>query len=211
MTAFRYRSVLLAGLLPALAAVSAVAAPAPGATPTPASPPATDPLETLMKDSPFMPQASGSSTAGQNGPLEFRGVIMERGSYSFSLFDQGAKQSYWVGLNEPGLPFVVRSYDRTSDTVTVEQRGRTLALTLAAARTIPVNPAMAPQPAPGAPAGQPGQPPGTAAGGQVQPLPGSISPNGITPDEAQRLQRIADEIRRRRAVGKAAPTPPPKP
>jgi hypothetical protein len=221
MTVSAYRSVLLAGILPVVTAAS-IAAPAPTtpptvATPGPAAPASADPLENLVKDSPFLPHAAaGGLGAGQSGPLELRGVVMERGAYVFSLFDLNSKESYWVGLNEPGFPVVARSYDRANDTLTVEQQGRTLTLTLAAARTLPANAAAGmPQPpgvpplptTPGGPAGnQPVPPPN----GQAQPIAG-IPATGITPDEAQRLQRIADEIRRRRAVGKApiAPTNPP--
>jgi hypothetical protein len=221
MTAFRYRCAILAGLLPALAAVSSASGEPPTATglpssaalaPAAATPPApagTDALDSLVKDSPFMPAASGGAAAGQTGPLELRGVIVERGSYAFSLYDLNSKESYWVGLNETGFPVVVRSYDAASDTVTVEQQGRTLSLTLAAARTMPANPAMAAQPAPGTP-GAPGgpvpQPTATPGNGPTPSFNVSVQ-SSVTPDEAQRLQRIADEIRRRRAVGKAAPTP----
>jgi hypothetical protein len=237
MTAFRCRCAIFAGLLPALAAVSpasaappaasavppaaaaaAPTAPAPagtapataGTTPAPAG---TDALESLVKDSPFLPVASGGAAPGQNGPLELRGVIMERGSYAFSLYDLNSKESYWVGLNETGFPFMVRSYDAISDTVTVEQQGRVLSLTLAAARTMAANPVMASQPTPGAPGPSGGpQPTGASGTGPTQFAVGAV-PSSVTPDEAQRLQRIADEIRRRRAVGKALPTPaaPPAP
>jgi hypothetical protein len=210
MTAFRYRCAIIAGLLPVLVAVSS-AADAPAAAPqTPATPApaATDPLESLVKDSPFLPVAASGAAAGQSGPLELRGVIMERGSYSFSLYDLNSKESFWVGLNETGFPVVVRSYDASSDTVTVEQQGRVLSLTLAAARTMAANPAMAPQPAPGASGGpMPQQTTGTPGNGPTQQFAVGPVPSSVTPDEAQRLQRIADEIRRRRAVGKVAPIP----
>lgn len=214
MTVSAYRSVLLAGMLPVAAVVSLAAPAATPAAQNPVAPASVDPLETLVKDSPFLPQASGGTAAGQNGPLELRSVVMERGAYVFSLFDLSSKQSYWTGLNESGLPFVARNYDRTSETLTVDQGGRTLMLTLAAARTLPANPGVAmqqpgnpaspPLPGPPGPGGQPPQGPAVANG---QGQPNGISPTGITPDEAQRLQRIADEIRRRRAVGKAPTAP----
>ena len=100
------RFLFAAGLLPVVAAVQAFAAPAP-ATP--------DPLDTLMADSPFKPAGSTKAVAGQNGPLELRSVVFERGAYLFSLYDQTAKESFWVGVNEPGFPFLVRSFDRASD------------------------------------------------------------------------------------------------
>lgn len=248
MTAFRYRIALVAGLLPAMAAVSVSAAP-PVATPTngstlpaatfpSANPPASntpaatpppamgaasaegDALEKLVKDSPFLPAAAGAAASGQTGPLELRSIIMDRGSYYFSLYDLNSKESFWVGLNEPGFPAVVRNYDRNSDTVTVEQQGRTMSLTLATARTMAASPAMAVPAQAGGPGGPPIAAGASASGGPtIQPSNGQAQfgpvPSSVTPDEAQRLQRIADEIRRRRAVGKAtpsaAPTPTPTP
>src|SRR5688572_22301143 len=239
MTAFRYRFAIVAGLLPAVAAVSAPPTPTPstGPGPTPvatgqaatvpaaaapgASAPATaapatnDPLESLVKDSPFLPAAAGAAASGQTGPLELRSVIMDRGEYYFSLYDLNSKESFWVGLNETGFPALVRSYDRNTDTVTVEQQGRTMSLTLATARTMAAT-AMAPQPQPGGPGAPAIANGGTPSGGPtVQPSNGQPQfgpvPSSVTPDEAQRLQRIADEIRRRRAVGKATPSAGPTP
>jgi hypothetical protein len=135
---------------------------------------------------------------------------MDRGEYYFSLYDLNSKESFWVGLNEKGFPVLVRSYDRNTETVTVEQQGRTLSLTLATARTMAATPAAQLQAAgPGGPAGSPVGTP-ASGGPTVQPSNGQPQfgpvPSTVTPDEAQRLQRIADEIRRRRAVGKATPT-----
>lgn len=222
MTVFRHRFVLLAGLLPALVATHALAAPpvptptgttsgpVPAATskPAAASTSEADVLDSLVKDSPFLPAAASAAAAGQNGPLELRSIIMDRGTYYFSLYDLNSKESFWVGLNETGFPALVRSYDRDTETVTVEQQGRSMSLTLAAARTLAANPAMAAQPQPGAPVATAGAP--SSGGPTVQPSNGpqfGPVPSSVTPDEAQRLQRIADEIRRRRAAGKAAPSP----
>ena len=135
---------------------------------------------------------------------------MDRGEYYFSLYDLNSKESFWVGLNETGFPALVRNYDRNTETVTVEQQGRTLSLTLTAARTMAAAPAVGPQPQGGHP-----NAPGGAGGPTLQPSNGQPQfgpvPSSVTPDEAQRLQRIADEIRRRRAVGKIAPSSGPTP
>lgn len=205
MTAFRQRSLLLAGLLSLALSFPALAAPAAN--------PATDPLNALMTDSPFLPAGGSGGPTAQAGALELRSVVAERGNFVFSLYDAGTKESFWSRLNEPGLPFVVRSYDRSNDTITVEQQGRTLSLTLAAARTVPV--LAAPTQPPAAVAGVPlNQNPG-APGAPAAANPGENPPRNnlaiLPAEEAQRLQRIADEIRRRRNVGRPAPATPTKP
>ncbi len=186
------------GLL--LAALAAVAAGAPLAAQT------TDPLESLVRNSPFLP-ASGGGAAADSGPLEFRGVVFERGAFTFSVYDQGTKESSWVRLGEKGFPYLVRSYNRENDTIVVEQNGRTLTLTL---QTAKVNnaPLVAALP-------QPATPPGTLVAGPLPGQPAGVGPAapGASPmagpvnsDEAQRLQKMADEIRRRRNLRSGTPT-----
>jgi hypothetical protein len=168
---------------------------------------APDPLDALVKDSPFAPVAGATraGASGQTGPIEFRSVVFEDGEYAFSLYDQGSQQSAWLRIGETGLPFIVRSYDQERDIVTVEHQGRSLTLELQPGR-------MSDQPSPGTP---PAPLPGPAQAGSGPPLPsaaeasgqGSMSipaqpaPGGSNAgpnQESQRLQALADEIRRRR-------------
>ncbi len=174
-----------------------------------------DPLDALVADSPFLPGAGGRGAAagGATGPLELRGIVFEDGAYVFSIYDQASKEAVWVRLDERGQPFVARSFNRERDSLTVEHHGRTVVLSLQPARMAgaqagaPLPPAPLPgavesagpnnQNTPGNPAQPPAQGPNAIAGAPTVP------PSGSTPTatEAQRLQNLADEIRRRRGTG----------
>jgi hypothetical protein len=168
-----------------------------------------DPLDALVKDSPFAPVAGAARSAngGQTGPIEFRSVVFENGEYAFSLYDQGSQQSAWVKIGETGLPFVVRSYDRERDIVTIEHQGQSLVLELQPGRMTDQQPGASgpPMPVPGN--SGPGNVPPLPTPGQMNssqgPQPASpanaVPPPGFTNEmESQRLQALADEIRRRR-------------
>jgi hypothetical protein len=138
------------------------------------------PLDSLVQNSPFAPPTGGSATAA-NQPLEFRGVFADGGEFFFSIHDLAARTSHWVGLDESGLPYTVRSYDAAKQTVVAEFQGRSLVLTLkkapVVAATVPV-PAVSP----------------------VPPPPPAVSATTSPPEEAARLAAIAAEIRRRREL-----------
>jgi hypothetical protein len=176
------------------------------------TPPAADALETLLRDSPFMPAAGArTTTAGETGPLELRSVVLEDGVFAFSIYDEASRQSSWVKLGENGYPFVARSFDHERDALTVEHRGRTMVLTLQPARMSSQQVAGA-TPPPLPTAGQangpgnvpsPMQNPGTFPPGGPVPTAGPAQPGSPTvtnAQEAQRLQNMADEIRRRRRL-----------
>jgi hypothetical protein len=180
--------------------------------------PAADPLDGLVADSPFLPAAGGRGVAGvgAEGPLELRGIVFDDGAYRFSVYDQASREATWVRLDERGLPFVARSFNRERDALTVEHRGRTLVLELQPARMASGNagPPPSPSPLPGAvdpnQGGQRGaslQPPRQASGGPGGAPPAANAPGAGPPSsnttaaEAQRLQNLADEIRRRRGSG----------
>ncbi len=157
-----------------------------------------DPLDTLVRDSPFLPPAGGirAASAGESGPLELRGVVFERGAYSFSVYDQTTREAVWVRLGESGHPFVARSFDQEGDALTVEHRGRSVVLVLEPAKTMTGDPGAAPPPP--LPTAAEAAPPGAN-----QPTPAANPPPAaaVNPAEAQRLQNVADEVRRRRGAG----------
>ncbi len=176
------------------------------------TPPPPDPLDGLVADSPFLQPAGGArkDAPGATGPLELRGIVFERGVYSFSLYDQASHEAVWVRLGEGGHPFVARSFNRERDVLTVDYQGRPVVLTLQPARMASANPAgapPAPPPLPGAAeaagrAGQQNAAPSGASNGNSPPAananPAAAPAN---PAEAQRLQNLADELRRRRGTG----------
>lgn len=113
-------------------------------------------------------------------------MLVAGGETYFNLADTSAKRSAWVKLNESGRDFVVRNYQVVNrvDTVTVEYQGRSLSLSLVAAKTGKAAPVsmVAPGPVP-----VPGQPQPTAV---LNPTPA---------DESRRLEEFRAEIARRRA------------
>lgn len=155
---------------------------------------ADDPLAALVRDSPFLPitGAVRPSAPGEGGPLEFRSVVFETGKFFFSIYDQSARESNWVTFGETDMPFVVRSYDQEEDILTVDYQGRSLALKLQPAHTAgQVTDGSAPAPLPSA---------GEATGPDViRPThPAPAQAPALDADQSQRLQEMADEIRRRR-------------
>lgn len=151
---------------------------------------ATSPLDSLLANSPFAVVKSGQAADAGTQPLEFRGVSEEKGGPFFSILDTATKRSRWVVMNDPSDDFVVKSYDADAHTVSLDQHGRVLSLTLKSGPRIVQN---VPPP----------MPPGS--NGQ----PGVTMPNGGGKGaEAQRLQQIAEEIRRRRALRQQPPQMP---
>lgn len=152
-----------------------------------------DSLDSLVKNSPFGSAKSGQPVDAGNQPMEFRGVLEENGQQLFSVFDTATKRSRWVTLNDTSGEVVVKSYNAEANTIALEQNGRALSLTLKSGPRIVQN---VPPP----------MPPGMPGANGVQ---GQILPNGAGKGpEAQRLQQIAEEIRRRRALRQQPPQMP---
>lgn len=138
----------------------------------------------LAPASPFMPPNSGAAAAGAAGaagPIELRGLMPTADGVAYCIYDTAKKKSVWVGLNETGHDFVVRSSEAGSDSVKVDYQGKSLRLTLKAPKVASAGPAGAPAP--------PGLPGAVAAPG---------GPNQNPGDEQRRLDAVAQEVRRRR-------------
>jgi hypothetical protein len=157
----------------------------------------------LAQASPFL--APNTPDAGQaggpSGPVELRGVMSTSQGDSYCIYDTAKKTGTWVGLNEPGYDFVVKSADPDGNSVTVNFQGRSMRLTLRTSKVASVGPAGSAGPA---------GPPGSAG---FSP-PAVLNPTPA--DEQRRLDAVAAEVRRRRlerekaAQGQAS-TPPATP
>jgi len=163
----------------------------------------------LLDNSPFLPPNSPAGGAQETAPLELRSIFKTGAAYQFSLFDAAKRQSVWVGLNEPGQDFVVKSFDAAHDTITVDQRGRSFKLTLKEAKIALLNtvPAAVPGAVPGTPGGPTPQFPTAGLGaGPRGPVP------ALTPEQLRNLEADINRRRelRRRAMA-ARPTGPPAP
>jgi hypothetical protein len=143
----------------------------------------------LTPDSPFAPPPNPNGDTGAttaNSPLELHGILATPEGYRFNLCDPSGHINVWIGLNAAGQPFVVRTHDVAHRRVTVEYQGRELTLSLAEPKITPMSmqqpmPMMQPQLM-----GQLPMPPGAANAG----------PQNVQ----RRLELIAEEIRRRRAL-----------
>jgi hypothetical protein len=136
----------------------------------------------LAQASPFLP-ANMSDTGGQGGaagPIELCGVMSTSGGTEFCIYDTVKKSSTWVGLNEAGSAFVVKSADPSGDNVTVEYQGRTMRLALRTGKVASAGPGMA------GPAGNPSA------------ITQTVVLNPSPADEQRRLDAVAAEVRRRR-------------
>lgn len=146
-------------------------------------------LQTLVDRSPFAPPgtSAGGEAPVEPGTLEFRGVVVDETGTSYSVFDATANRGYWVSEGGDG-PIQVKSYNAQDNILEITQNGRAVKLMLKRA-TIQAGAAMAlavPRPANTNQTGAPAANPAADAG---------------------RLEAVAAEVRRRRALRSAATTP----
>jgi hypothetical protein len=135
----------------------------------------------LAATSPFLPAnvAAAGSANGPAGPIELRGISSTSDGEAFCIYETAKKKDIWVGLNETGNEFVVKSSDPASDSISVQYQGRIVKLTLRTAKV-------------------------ASAGLASQ---AAIAPNNFGPpvalnptpaDEQRRLDAVAQEVRRRK-------------
>lgn len=134
----------------------------------------------LAPASPFLPAnaAAAGAQAGPSGPIELRGVMETSDGLAYCIYDTTKKRNVWVGLNESGHDFVVRSADSATDSVKVDYQGRSMKLTLHTAKVASSGAAQAAPPASGS--------------------PGPMVLNPSPADEQRRLDAVSQEVRRRR-------------
>ena len=146
----------------------------------------------LAQSSPFMPAQAAATTAVTEGaPLELRGVMDTGSGLLFGIFDPVKKVSVWSKLNEKDHDFLVKSYDATNEIVTVQHGGRTLNLAMRASKVASSGQATAP-------------PPMSAPTGMPTAVAQSVVLNPTPADEQRRLEAVATEVRRRRALREQA-------
>jgi len=134
----------------------------------------------LAASSPFLPAnaVAAGPGAGPAGPIELRGRMSTPSGEAFCIYDTAKKKDVWVGLNETGHDFVVKSADAGSDSVSVQYQGHSMKLTLRTAKVASAgaasNPIVPPQ-----------------SGPQI-----ALNPSPV--DEQRRLDAVAQEVRRRK-------------
>ncbi len=148
-------------------------------------------LQGLVTNSPFMLPRDDEPAAPvvtENATVEFRGLVATKDGVLFGLFDRSKNFGAWVKQDDPEAEFRVSAFDETSDLVTVEYQGQRFTLPLSSAKIG----AAAPSPLPVVNRG------GQQGGGRVNAVPGSRG------DDQRRLESVAAEVRRRRALRQAA-------
>jgi hypothetical protein len=154
----------------------------------------------LATTSPFLPTqgpaAVGAPTPG--APLEFRAIMETAGGMLYRIVDPAKKNAgAWVKLNErdPSLDIVVKQHNASgdSDVVVVEQGGRTFNLPLRTPKVGSMGPA-----------NQNFVPPPPVASNVPPAVTNAVVVNPTPADEARRLEAVASEVARRRALREQA-------
>ena len=151
----------------------------------------------LASKSPFLPPVTAGAAAPTAGaPLEFRGTMETSQGLKVRIVDPARRAGVWLLLNErdPSFDFVVKQYDAEHDTATVDYQGRPITLAQHVAK---VASAGAPQNfiPPAQANGMPPMPPAIANSVVLNPTPA---------DEQKRLDAVATEVARRRAMREQA-------
>lgn len=145
----------------------------------------------LASRSPFAPKAgAGAVTPATATALEFFGYYEDAAGRLFRIRDSVSKKGFWLRLNErsddPKL--IVKQHDEEQRTITVEHDGRTLTLATREAKIVSSGP--------------------LTAAAVMPPMPSNVPPavtqavvlNPTPADEARRLDSVAAEVARRRAL-----------
>lgn len=154
----------------------------------------------IAAKSPFMaPQAAANNAPTAGAPLEFRALIETAEGVQFRLYDPAKKTGTWVKLNERNseLEVLAKQHDEGHKTLTVEHQGRTLTLAMREAKVVSSGSA--------AQAMMPPPPPMPVPASNVAPaVTQAVVLNPTPADEQRRLEAVAAEVARRRALREQA-------
>lgn len=145
-------------------------------------------LNTLLQNSPFGNTTRATPQSNEPVQLEFRGVMSESGTSYFSIYEPTASRSAWVRLNEKSAQdYVVESYDASNRQLKVKYQGQTLTLTLSSTVSRVSS-----------------GPTGVQQQNNLSSAPTATPKPAVMASEAERLSKIASEIKRRRALRQQA-------
>ena len=138
-------------------------------------------LDELVKDSPFLASPGGADVTlppTESAAVEFRGVITTKDGVLFGLYDRTKQIGAWVGKEEKGADFVVHSFNPGTDMISFDYQGQKFNLPLVSSKISTT----------------------ASVSGVVIPPPGVTSATVAPGADQQRLESIAAEVRRRRAL-----------
>jgi hypothetical protein len=153
----------------------------------------------LASKSPFMPAQGAASNAPTPGaPLEFRGYMETSEGVQYRVHDPAKKTGIWMKLNEknPEFDVVVKQHDNVQGTLVIEHQGKTLTLAERTAKVVSSGTAAQAIPPPVMTA---------APASNVAPaVTQTVVLNPTPADEKARLDAVATEVARRRALREQA-------
>ena len=142
--------------------------------------------------SPFLPHSVAVANAPAVGaPIEFRGLMETSEGMRFRIYDPARKAGVWVKLNErdPTLDVVAKQFVSEGETLVVEHQGRTLTLAQRVSKVVSSGSAAQNMP-----------PPPPQMSNVPQAVTQAVVVNPTPADEARRLEAVASEVARRRAL-----------
>jgi hypothetical protein len=151
----------------------------------------------LAARSPFLPQQSAAPSAPTAGaPLEYRGYLETAKGVQYRLYNPTKKIGTWVKLNEPNseLGVVAKQYDANAGTLVIEHDGKTMTLAERKPKVVSSGNAAHAMPPPVTPV-MTNVPPAVTQAVVLNPTPA---------DEQRRLDAVAAEVARRRALREQA-------
>lgn len=151
----------------------------------------------LAAKSPFTAApAAGAAAPAADTPLEFRGYMETGEGVRYRLYDPAKKAGVWVKLNarDPEFDVVAKQHDSKQETLTIEYQGKTLTLPVRKAKVVSSgNAAQAVPP-----------PPVAAQTNVPAAVTQAVVLNPTPADEQRRLDAVAAEVARRRALREQA-------
>jgi hypothetical protein len=147
----------------------------------------------LTSKSPFAPPPGSAAAApAANSPIEYRGYVELRDGREFNLRNPARKAHVWLKMNERSEEFdvTVKQYDSEKEVLTVEHQGKLITLAEPKSKVVSSGAAgqMMPPPLPQLPSNVP---PAVTQAVVLNPTPA---------DEQNRLNAVAAEVQRRRAL-----------
>lgn len=152
----------------------------------------------IAAKSPFMPPQTANTAGPTAGaPLEYRGFIETSSGRQIRIYDPAKKVGTWVKLNErnPEFELTAKEHDIAQKTLTVELQGKTLTLAERESKIVSSGAAGAAVPPPVLNPAQSNVAPAVTQAVVLNPTPA---------DEQRRLDAVAAEVARRRAMREQA-------
>jgi hypothetical protein len=169
------------------------------------------------QENPFLPEGYEVPNKPAEPPkpspvaqFELRSIMVLNGVHTFSLYDTKTKKGFWIDLNETVEGVSISDYNESDESINVRSGGYSRRLKLKEAQIVALKVAPPPRTPtssstapdlnsvpPNPPNMIPGPPPSAPPSG----VPSRAAINNLSDEEVRaRMQRVAEEIRRRRAM-----------